>query len=116
MIKLETKRDKLIRRRNTLIDLLADGDITKTEYNEKVDIIRTDIDTMNTRIKVLKKAIDTNPTIDELTYLKSEFESIIHFDALTKDMLQLLVDKIEVNKKGEPVIFYKFAPAFKAVI
>lgn len=49
-------------------------------------------------------------------FIKSELNRLLSFETLTKEMLNLLVDKIKVNKKGEPAIYYKFAHPFNLLI
>ena len=64
----------------------------------------------------LEDSLNNSNDIDNLTFLKSELEKFLQFDTLTKDMLNLLVEKIEVHESGESVIYYRFAPVFEAVI
>ncbi|MGX8797703.1 DUF4368 domain-containing protein [Fusibacter sp. JL298sf-3] len=64
----------------------------------------------------LEDSLNNSNDIDNLTFLKSELEKFLQFDTLTKDMLNLLVEKIEVHESGEPVIHYRFAPVFAEVI
>lgn len=116
MSNITNKLEKLKRRRSTFINLLADGDISKEEYNEQIAETKAEIDLLEREKASLEDSLNNSNDIDKLTYLKTELEKFLKFDTLTKEMLNLLVDKIEVNKNGEPVIYYRFAPVFEAVI
>lgn len=75
-----------------------------------------EISIIENKMDSLKSSIQEKPSTEHLEQLQLKLESILRFDTLTKDILTQLVDKIEVTEKGEPVVFYKFAPAFDAVI
>ncbi len=90
--------------------------ITKDEYNESVAKTRIEIDSLEHEKTSLEDSLNNSNDTDKLTYLKTELEKFLEFNTLTKEMLNLLVEKIEVNKNGEPVIYYRFAPVFEAVI
>lgn len=68
------------------------------------------------KIDALKASIQEKPSTEHFEQLRIKLESILKFDSLTKDTLTQIVEKIQVTEKGEPVIYYKFAPAFNAVI
>lgn len=114
--KLEAEKQNLTARRSRFIDMLADNAISEAEYNDKMLETRSTIELIGSEINHLTASLQDSTTMDDILFLKTELESILKFDALTKEMLTLLVDKIEVTEKGEPVIFYKFAPTFDAVI
>ncbi len=59
---------------------------------------------------------DNAITESEYNVKMHETRSNIESIEIGINQLTLLVDKIEVTEKGEPVICYKFAPAFDAVI
>lgn len=114
--KISRQLEKLKKRRINYIDLLADGDITKEDYNERIAENKAEVDSLEKEKASLEDSLNNSNDIDKLTFLKTELDKFLKFDTLTKEMLNLLVEKIEVHESGEPVIYYRFAPVFEAVI
>ena len=99
-----------------LTNMRASGELDKEQYRENMNAIKIEVDRLENEKASLEDSLNNSDDIDKLAFLKNELENFLKFDTLTKDMLNLLVEKIEVHKSGEPVIYYKFAPAFDSVI
>ena len=114
--KMTVKKDTLISRRGNFITLLADNSISKKDFDIAMTLNADELSIIENKIDALKASIQEKPSTEHFEQLRIKLESILKFDSLTKDTLTQIVEKIQVTEKGEPVIYYKFAPAFNAVI
>ena len=97
---------KLSKRLNGLIDMRADGEITKEVFNEKSTAINADIDKLQNEITALlpppKTEEDDDPLYeDKLTVLKHYIENKVDFeniDRISDSIIRAFVRKIVVHE------------------
>lgn len=98
------------------LDYLLNGTITESAYNIRTESNSKKYEQLTQEKLQLENSLNNIDIVERLNFIQSELNRLLLFDTLTKEMLNLLVDKIEVNKKGEPVIYYKFAHPINVVI
>jgi site-specific DNA recombinase len=107
--KLTNDIDTLKKRKRKYVTLLADELITQKEYREMVDANNEELDELVIKKNELISEFEHENVAENLSQLKSELLSFLHFDELTPEMLHRLVNRIEVREDGIPRIHYRFS-------
>ena len=107
-ISLRNKIQNLSQKNKKYIDLLVDDIITKEEYTAYVEQNNLEIENLQKQINELspehkKERLD-------IRSIKSQLEKVLKLETLDRELLNLLVNRIEVSKNGELKVFYTFAP------
>lgn len=109
MDQINNEINRLMKRKSSYINLLADQLITHEEYRENVDANNTEIHELTMKRDELVAAIKNNNEADHFIQLKEELLKFLQFDELTPEMLHRLVDRMEVKSDRTLVIRYRFA-------
>ena len=88
------------------LDLLVDGTISKDDYSLYMDQNNKDITTLQKEIALLSES-QKKERLD-IQGIKSQLNEVIELKTLDRELLNLLVDRIEVSKSGELKVFYTF--------
>ncbi|TMW71158.1 recombinase family protein [Alteribacter natronophilus] len=102
---LETLKNK----RKKYIEMLADDIISHSEYREVSDEAEFRVKELKRKQLELQEALKEDPLNNELDRLKDLFARFEPFEEVTSPMLQYFVERIEVSKKGEPTVIYRFS-------
>jgi DNA invertase Pin-like site-specific DNA recombinase len=99
---LKKKIEKLERRKNNAEDKWLDGEWDKERYHEALERVENELHQARQRLGKLEKTRDTQklalPDIAKLT----------KFDRLDRELVLLLVKRIEVQENGKVTIVYNF--------
>ncbi len=88
------------------LDLLVDGTISKDDYRLYMDQNNNDITTLQKEIALLSES-QKKERLD-IQGIKSQLNEVIELKILDRELLNLLVNRIEVSKSGELKVFYTF--------
>jgi site-specific DNA recombinase len=112
MQRLQSERASLEKKRSRVIDMYADGDITKTERADRLARIAIDLGGVNEELA----RIEATPVMTE-NQLVEMFRVFAAFDTLPKDdrrkLLSLYIPRIRV-KDGEVVSLYRLLDGTEA--
>ncbi len=101
--------EKLSVKKVKLINLLADGLITKEEYQEVVKSNNAEIRKLTTEKQEIESLLNQKDSTDQVSKLKAELNRFFDFNELTPEMLHRLVSRVEINAEGKVKIFYRFS-------
>ena len=94
---LITKRQTLLNKKNTITDWFLDGKLEEDIATEKLNKLNMELDTLNLRIKMLKKNATKQPATIESLYNK--FHEVNNPDReKKKEIIQSIVDKIYLER------------------
>lgn len=99
----EKKRDKY-----NLVISLANGTITKKDYQLAVNITNDVIFNLETTIHQLSRELEYHSIEKEIIDFKKDLDKFINQSTLTLEMLHTLIDKIEINADGTIEVHYRF--------
>ncbi len=106
MYSLANQIKNIEQRNKNCLDLLVDGTITKDDYriyidqnNNEITSIQNEIDSFSASQK--KERLDINS-------IKSQLKEVLELKTLNRELLNILVNRIEVSKSGELKVFYTF--------
>lgn len=97
------KRDK-----SNLVISLANGVISKEDYQLAINITNEDISNFETTLHQLSKELEFQKIEKEIIDFKKSLDKFMKEGTLTPEMLHLLVDEIEVHANGTIEINYRF--------
>ncbi len=97
--KIRAEIDKLKKRKDQLIDLVADGLITKDDFKRKTEFINRSIDEIEKQLMNISRVEpDIDLSQDRLIAIKEFFEKVfIDESGINDDVLQAFVEKIIVQ-------------------
>ena len=73
---IQTQKEKLSRRKDTLMDLLLDGTITKSDYSCKIDDITKQIGILNEKeIRIQEKKEENSELLERLNKIRTLFQN-----------------------------------------
>ncbi|MBR0003219.1 DUF4368 domain-containing protein, partial [Bacillus subtilis] len=99
----DKKRDK-----SNLVISLANGVISKEDYQLAINITNEDISNFETTLHQLSKDLEFQKIEKEIIDFKKSLDKFMKEGTLTPEMLHLLVDEIEVHANGTIEINYRF--------
>jgi DNA invertase Pin-like site-specific DNA recombinase/ssDNA-binding Zn-finger/Zn-ribbon topoisomerase 1 len=112
--KVEKQVNIIKGRKRKYINMLAEEIITQEEYREIVEANNIEIKELVEKKTDLLTAMASEKTVDNIELLKQELLQFVNFDELTPEILHRLINRIEVNADGAPIIHYRFsAPKIK---
>ncbi|WP_201317580.1 recombinase family protein [Paenibacillus sp. EPM92] len=99
---LKKELEKLERRKKVAEDKWLDGDIEKEQYHEMLERISSELlDTQQKLSNLLKEHEDVKLTLPDIAKLVS-------FETLDRELLLMLVKRIEVKESGDVSVTYNF--------
>ena len=100
--KLEFKREEIIKKKNTLIDLMIEGTITKDVYNEKLNKYKDSLEKIENKIDYIRMQINTNEGIENgIKKIKEIIENDNLIEEFDVDIFDALVDYVIVGGYDE---------------
>ncbi|WDV48178.1 hypothetical protein PV797_10875 [Clostridiaceae bacterium M8S5] len=78
----------------------------RSDYEEREVSINNKIYALEEKIKVLKDNIDKSDDVVE------DFNEILSFDTLTREMVELFIDCIYINYEGRMTVKWRFGDLF----
>ena len=112
--KINKQIDVLKKRKRKYINLLADEEITKEEYQDSIEDNNHELAELVTQKNELLSFFESEQIIENIDKLKQELLHFLNFDELTPEILHRLIDRIEVKEDGTPRIHYRFStPTFE---
>jgi site-specific DNA recombinase len=110
---LRKKTDALQGENKKFLKLLAGEVISQEEYREAVDENHREIERIRAQIVRLESELFQHSQGTDLAKrMMAELDEVMKFPDLTEALLHRLIEKIEVNAHGKPVIYYRFADPF----
>ena len=107
--KIDKQLEIIKGRKRKYINMLAEEIITQEEYRENVEANNIEINELAKKKNELLTAMESEQTADNIEKLKHELLQFLNFDELTPEILHRLINRIEVNADGTPVIHYRFS-------
>jgi DNA invertase Pin-like site-specific DNA recombinase len=97
------KKDK-----SNLVISLANGVISKEDYQLAINITNEEISNFETILHQLLRELEFQTIEKEIIDFKKSLDKFIQQNTLTPEKLHLLVDEIEVHAEGTVEIHYRF--------
>lgn len=104
---IENKINNLKAKNKKYLDKLIDEVITDEDYKDFIQINNQDIEALQEELNQLSKS-QTKKTLD-IGSIKRQIESIINLEAFDRELINMLINRIEVSKNGELKVFYTFS-------
>ncbi|MDF1617218.1 recombinase family protein [Petrocella sp. FN5] len=105
---LLAKKEKYEDAKSNLILSKVMKEITEDEFDASVELLRTKIDNINSRLDELKNANVTITENEIQTRLKEQFAGITDFSSINRELLNRFIKYIIVRGKNEVEIHYRF--------
>lgn len=100
--------DEKIREKSNLVISLANGVITKAEYQLAIKVTNEIISKLETNIYTLSKELQHQDIEKELRDFKRNLDRFINNKTINSEMLHMLIDRIEIHADGTPEVHYRF--------
>lgn len=104
---LKNKINNLKQKNKKYLDYLVDEIINKCVYKSSVELNNADIEKLQQDINSL--SLELNKERLDISSIKPQLEEIIKLETFDRELLNLLVNRIEVSKSGELKVFYTFS-------
>lgn len=104
---LTNKINNLKRKNKKYLDLLADEIISKSDYKSSVEINNDEVKKLQQEINTLSSELKKERL--DISSIKSQLEDVIKLETFDRELINLLVNRIEVSKSGELKVFYTFS-------
>lgn len=108
LIEINNKLEDKKRDKSNLVISLANGVITKEDYQLAITITNDVITNLETTIQQLSRELEYQNIEKEILDFKKSLDKFINHNTLTPEMLHMLIDKIEVHADGTVEVHYRF--------
>jgi site-specific DNA recombinase len=103
---LKKEIEKLEGRKQAAEDKWLDDEITKVDYHQMLDRISGQLSDVNQKLAdLLKEQENSKPTLPDIAKVTSKLTT---FDKLDRELLLMLVKRMEVKEDGKIKIMYNF--------
>lgn len=89
--------------------MLAEKQITHEEYQEVADEHQGQINELNIKRSGLEASLRHDEFLGRIENFRNTINRFFPLDDLTEEMLHHFVERIEVDKNGNPKIIYRFS-------
>ncbi|WP_175987053.1 recombinase family protein [Bacillus sp. Marseille-Q1617] len=108
---IETEIEKFKKRKKRALDDYYDGNTTKEEYNEYVDVTNKEIEALLLNRQHLLSSVNTKDDTLAFTEIRNRLEEFKDIKELTPNILHRLIERIEITADGNARIHYRFLPS-----
>lgn len=103
---LENRLARVKKTRQKYIEMYTDDLITRTELNEKINGIKTEMEQLENEIKLSGYHLDKNRELEEIIQMTFRTKKdIISIGNLTNEQMKQLIQKIEVDQEGNVDVY-----------
>lgn len=107
--RLEKETKQLGERKSKFLNLLADGIINKTDYQQAIEKTNKELLKLTSKKVELQKSLVGKEIHNDINKLKAELDTFLLFNELTEEVIHRFINRIEIKKDGTPKIFYRFS-------
>jgi len=104
---LTNKIDNLKRKKKLYLDEMLDSNITRDEYKFYVEDTNKQIEKNQKELDLL--SIEAKKERLDISSIKSQLQSILELETIDRELINLLINRIEISKNGELKVFYTFS-------
>jgi site-specific DNA recombinase len=108
IIEINNKLEDKKRDKSNLVISLANGVITKEDYQLAITITNGVISNLETSVQQLTRELEYQSIEKEIIDFKKSLDKFIKQNNLTPEMLHMLIDKIEIHADGTVEVHYRF--------
>lgn len=108
LTEINNKLDEKKRDKSNLVISLANGVITKEDYQLAINITNDVISNLETTFHQLSRELEFQSIEKEIIDFKKGLDKFIKQSNLTPEMLHMLIDKIEIHADGTIEVHYRF--------
>ncbi len=101
------EKDRLVKRKSTLLDNLGDGIINREEYSYKAEEINNRVKSLELEIiEEKEKSISSVQSLDRLNTIYAELKSSISdTEQISQSLIDSFLEKIVINNNGEAEVY-----------
>lgn len=105
---LKNKIEKMNKSRKKNMDMYEDDLITRAELKEKVENINNKIKIYENKLKLIKYNLSKGENLENiLNTIFKQLDDIVTLNDMTNTQLKKIIEKIEINKNGEIIVYLK---------